>query len=520
MTRKPLFLLLLLLQFALATQAQQETVDMEVVNRIKKEGFENSKVMETAFYLTDVNGSRLSGSSGLMRANNWTKNKLAEWGLKNAHLDEWGEFGRGWEFEKSYVAMTAPYYQHLVATPKAWTPGTNGLLKGEAVLVKVEKEEDFAQYKGKLQGKVVLMPLPREAKTTFEADAQRYTDEELAKMAAATLEQGGRPGGDNSRYEAYRAMMQLRAKVSELIKAEGAAAVLSTRGGTHGTHFTSNGAPYAVDAAPALPELEMGLEDYGRMVRLLEAGQKVAVELETKTKFLESDLKGYNVIAEIPGTDKKLKDEVVMLGAHLDSWHASTGATDNAAGVAVVMEAIRILQELGLKPKRTIRIALWGSEEQGLFGSRGYVKKTFGDPATMKLTKAHEKFAGYYNLDNGTGKIRGIYTQSNEAVIPIFEALLAPFHEMEAKTVTVRNTGGTDHQSFDALGLPGFQFIQDPIDYNTRTHHTNMDSFERLQADDLKQASVIMATFVYHTAMRDKKLPRKELPKPRTALNN
>ncbi|MCC9167673.1 M28 family metallopeptidase [Pontibacter harenae] len=516
MTKKPFLLLLLLLQFAFVVQAQQEPVDLEVVNRIKKEGLENSKVMETAFYLTDVNGPRLSGSSGLKRANEWTKNQLASWGLKNAHLEEWGEFGRGWDIEKSYLAMTAPYYQQLIATPKAWTPSTNGLVKAPAVLVTVEKEEDIQQYKGQLKGKIVLLSEPREAKTTFEADARRFTEEELERMTGAA-EPRQRSADYEQRMQQYRAMMQLRNKVADMMKEEGAAAILSTRGGTHGTHFTTNGAPYAVDAAPALPEFEMGLEDYGRLARLLKANQKVELELESKTKFQDEDLKGYNVVAEIPGTDRKLKSEIVMLGGHLDSWHASTGATDNAAGVSVMMEAVRILQALGIKPKRTIRIALWTSEEQGLYGSRGYVKQHFGDPATMKLTKEHEKLSAYYNLDNGTGKIRGVYAQGNEAVMPVFAAWLAPFHDMDAKTVTSRNTGGTDHLSYDAVGLPGFQFIQDPIDYNTRTHHTNMDSYDRLQADDLKQASVIVASFIYHTAMRDKKMPRKELPKPRTA---
>jgi len=510
---KKTLLTTLLVQCAFVAFAQQEPVDLDMVHRIKQEGLKNSKVMETAFYLTDVSGSRLSGSTGLQRANEWSKGKLTEWGLKNATLEEWGTFGRGWEFQKSYVAMTAPYYQHLIATPKAWTPGTNGELKGEAILLKIEKEEDLAQYKGKLQGKIILTPLTREAVTSFEPDAKRHTEEDLKKLAA-------NPDAENNQRPArnmtdWRAMMQLRTKVNEFVMAEGAAAVLSTRGGTHGTHFTTNGAPYAVDAKPVLPEMEMGLEDYGRLIRLLEAGQKVEIEMESKTKFLTDDLKGYNVIAEIPGTDKKLKDEVVMLGGHIDSWHASTGATDNAAGVAVMMEAVRILKALNIQPKRTIRIALWGGEEQGLHGSRGYAKQHFGDPATMALKKEHEKLSAYYNLDNGTGKIRGIYLQGNDMVRPIFEEWFKPFHDLDANTITIRNTGGTDHLAFDALGLPGFQFIQDEIEYDTRTHHTNQDNFERLQAEDLKQASVIVASIVYHTAMRDKKMPRKPLPKPR-----
>jgi Zn-dependent M28 family amino/carboxypeptidase len=279
----------------------------------------------------------------------------------------------------------------------------------------------------------------------------------------------------------------------------------------HGTYFTSNGASYAPDAKPVLPEMEVAAEHFGRIARLLEANVEVEVELDTKTQFLD-DLTGYNVVAEIPGTDKKLKSELVMLGGHLDSWHAATGATDNAAGTAVMMEAVRILQAAGLKPRRTIRIALWGAEEQGLHGSKNYVKKHFGDPESMKLLPDHARLSAYYNVDNGTGKIRGVYLQENSAVRPIFEAWLKPFHDLGARTVTLRNTGGTDHLSFNAVGLPGFQFIQDDIDYDTRTHHTNMDTYERLQEDDLKQAAVIVATFVYHTAMREEKLPRKTLP--------
>jgi Zn-dependent M28 family amino/carboxypeptidase len=295
---------------------------------------------------------------------------------------------------------------------------------------------------------------------------------------------------------------------------EGAAAVLSSRGGIYGTFNTTNGAPYAADAKPVLPEIEMTVEDQLRLIRLVNAGIPVEVEMETKTRFQTQDLKGYNVVAEIPGTDRKLKSEVVMLGGHIDSWHAATGATDNAAGCAVMMEAVRILKATGMKPRRTIRIALWGEEEQGLHGSRNYVKNNFGDPATMKLLPAHEKLSAYFNLDNGGGKIRGIYAQGNEAIAPIFSEWLKPFNDLGATTVTLRNTGSTDHVAFDAVGLPGFQFIQDGLDYFPQTHHTNQDTYDRLIADDLKQASVVVASFVYNAAMRDQKLPRKALPTP------
>ncbi|GGG59070.1 M28 family metallopeptidase [Hymenobacter glacieicola] len=497
--------------------AQQGTkADPAVLAKIKDEGLNRSKVMETAFYLTDVCGPRLANSDGLNRANQWTQKQLTSWGLTKATIEPWGTFGRGWDIEKSYVAMTAPYYHTLIGAPKAWTPSTNGPLKKQVVVVKATTEAELDKYKGQLRDKIVLLDVAV-PKTAFEPDARRYTAEELQKMAdykpdAPATTAAPATAEMEQRLAARRAMLALRTKISDMIMSEGAAAILSSRGGSDGTFFTSNGAPYAADAKPVLPELEMAPEDQLRLIRLADAGIPVELELETRTRFQSQDLKGYNVVAEIPGTDKKLKSEVVMLGGHLDSWHAATGATDNAAGCAIMMEAVRILKAAGVQPRRTIRIALWGEEEQGLFGSRGYVKNHFADPATMKLLPEHEKLAAYFNLDNGAGKIRGIYAQGNEAAAPIFQEWLKPFADLGATTVTLRNTGGTDHLSFDAVGLPGFQFIQDPLDYGTRTHHTNMDTYERLPADDLKQASVLVASFVYQAAMRDQKLPRKPLP--------
>jgi carboxypeptidase Q len=495
-----------------ALAQQTEKIDQAALAKIKDEGLNRSKVMETAFYLTDVCGPRLANSEGLQRANEWTKKQLTNWGLVKANVEPWGTFGRGWDIEKSYVAMTAPYYHTLIGAPKAWTPSTNGSLKKQVVVVKVASEADLDKYKGQLRDKVALLEVPNPPQPSFEPDAKRYTAEELQKMTEKPAAPAASTTSDADRMATYRARLALRTKLTEMLQTEGAAAVLSTRGGSDGTFFTSNGAPYAADAKPVLPELEMAPEDQLRLIRLSEAGIPVEIELETRTRFQTQDLKGYNVVAEIPGTDKKLKSEVVMLGGHLDSWHAATGATDNAAGCAIMMEAVRILKATGVQPRRTIRIALWGEEEQGLFGSRGYVKNHFADPATMKLLPEHEKLAAYFNLDNGAGKIRGIYAQSNDAVIPIFQQWLQPFADLGATTVSPRNTGGTDHLSFDAVGLPGFQFIQDPLDYGTRTHHTNMDTYERLPADDLKQASVLVAFFVYQAAMRDQKLPRKPLP--------
>jgi hypothetical protein len=496
--------------------AQQGTkADPAMLAKIKDEGLNRSKVMETAFYLTDVCGPRLAGSEGLARANAWTKKQLTDWGLTNAVVEPWGTFGRGWDIEKSYVAMTAPYYHTLIGAPKAWTPSTNGALKKQVVVVKARDVAGLDEYKGKLKDKIVLLEVANPPKTSFEPDARRHTEEDLKKMADFKPEALVNLTMTPQQQQAMKLRQEtaaMRTRMAEMFMSEGAAAILSTRGGSDGTFFTSNGAPYAADAKPVLPELEMAPEDQLRLIRLVEAGIPVEIELETRTRFQTQDLKGYNVVAEIPGTDKKLKSEVVMLGGHLDSWHAATGATDNAAGCAVMMEAVRILKATGVQPRRTIRIALWGEEEQGLFGSRNYVKNHFADPATMKLLPEHSTLAAYFNLDNGAGKIRGIYAQGNEAVAPIFQEWLQPFADLGATTVTLRNTGGTDHLSFDAVGLPGFQFIQDPLDYGTRTHHTNMDTYERLPADDLKQASVLVASFVYQAAMRDAKLPRKLLP--------
>ena len=488
----------------------QETINYEAIYKIKNEGLQNSQVMDIAFHLTDVSGPRLTGSPGLQRASIWARDKFTEWGMANANLEKWGEFGRGWETQKAYFAMTAPYYQPLIGYPKAWTPGTNGLVKGKITLMDASSEEDLENYRGKLSGAIVLINTIENIETSFDPDATRYTAEELESRAKQPI--GGGPSRNSARWAEFRARRALNRKIAEFVKEEGAVAIITGRRGKHGTFFTSNGSSREVDAPQVLPEVEMAPEHAAQMTRLIKAGIEVEVEIDTRTVFFDEELNGYNVIAEIPGTDKDLKDEVVMLGAHLDSWHAATGATDNAAGCAVMMEAMRILKTIGFNPRRTIRVALWTGEEQGIYGSRNYVKNHFGDVESMSLKPEHAKFSAYYNVDNGTGRIRGIYLQGNDAVRPIFEEWFEPFDDMiDNTTITIRNTGGTDHLGFDALGLPGFQFIQDPIEYGTRTHHTNMDTYERLEEGDLKQMSVIVASFVYHTAMRDEKLPRKPL---------
>jgi len=495
----------------------QDTPDPTIVQKIRKEGLENSKAMDIAFNLTDVSGPRLSNSPGLKKAQEWAMKQLTDWGLKNAHLEAWGTFGKGWQIDKYYAATTLPFYHAIIASPKAWTPGTNGPIKSEVVLIKADSVADLAKYKGTLSGKIVMMDRGTALTSGTKADFSRYADSTLAQMAAATPATNAgrqRPTGGPmaDRMAQMMKLRQAQAAISAALLEEKVGLILTYARGGQGTFFTSNGASYALDAMPVSPELEVAAEDYLHILRLLRAGKPVEVEADIKTSFYNQDPQGYNVIAEIPGTDRKLKEEVVMIGGHFDSWHAATGATDNAAGSAVMMEAMRILKAIDFKPKRTIRIALWSSEEQGLFGSRGYVAKHYGDAKTMVLTPDQKKISAYYNLDNGTGKIRGIYLQGNEAAGPIFKNWLAPFNDLGATTVTVSNTGGTDHQAFDAVGIPGFQFIQDPADYNTRTHHSNMDTYDRLVEDDLKQSATIVASFVYQTSQREAQIPRKELP--------
>jgi len=497
----------------------QEVFDATTIEKIKNEGLNNSHVEKIAFELIDKAGSRLTNSQGYKRAATYAVNQLSKWGLKNSNTEVWGEFGKGWEIEKNYVAMTKPYYMAFTAVPKAWSDGTNGPIKGKVIIVDITSEEDFANYKGKLKGAIVLVKALGNQGPTFKADALRKTNEQLNKMEIPAKPRARRTGNTNDRAARIAAWRKRRAftqKINTFLMKEGVALNIVGKRGRHGTLFTGGGRGYLKDAPKSISELEMIPEHANLMARLIENGVEVEVEAEVKTSFNSNSLNGYNVVAEIPGTDRKLKAEVVMLGAHLDSWHGATGATDNAAGSIVMMEAVRILKAIGVTPRRTIRIALWDGEEQGLHGSRNYVKNHFGDPATKKFTKENERVAGYFNIDNGTGRIRGIYTQGNKKVVPIFKSWFTPFSSMiDNTTVTTNNTGGTDHLAFDGVGIPGFQFIQDPIEYNSRTHHTNADTFERLVIEDLKQMAVIVASFVYNTAQRDAKLPRKETNKTR-----
>lgn len=494
------FLFLLFLPLWLMSQ---EKVDLAMVYRIKQEGLKNSNIEELAFWLTDYVGPRLTGSTGGTRGNEWAKKRMEELGLQNVRIEAARESRTGgWDNLKTYAAMTAPYYCNFACNPVAWTGSTPGVVKGNVVLLDVTKEEDLAKYKGQVTGKIVLLPSQTTYTPSFEPLASRYTEEELEELSKAQQAQPRRITGDLATMMNQRA---LRTKISEFLKEEAAAVILSGSGSFNVPRSSS--AAYVSGEKEPVAQAYLPIEAHGRMERLLRHNIPVEMEVEIQNKFIQSPTI-YNVIAEIPGTDKLLKNEVVLLGAHIDSWHGGTGAADNASGCIVMMEAMRILKSLEVNPRRTIRIALWGGEEQGLNGSRGYVEKYLVDPKTREHKPDFKNFAGYFNMDNGTGKYRGIYLQENELVRPIFESWLKPFEDMEASTVTIRNTSGTDHLAFDAVGLPGFQFIQDEIEYG-RGYHTVMDTYERLVMADLKQNAVITASLVYNAAMRDDKLPGK-----------
>ncbi len=505
----------------------QEKVDLYTINRIKNEAFQNSKVMENAFYLTDVYGPRLTGSPGLQAAAEWAVRRFNEWGLANARLEKWGPFGRTWYCVRFTAQMKEPQYSPLIGFARPWSPGTNGPITGEPVLAPIRTEADMEKFKGKLKGKIVLLEDPRPSPLITAALARRLTNEELAAEALAPdpspespfFAPIPRPPQEPLPYPGYtgkydrEAAQKWRNKVNKFLREEGVTLTLIPGYGTDGgTVFaTAAGTRELKDEVPP-PAVALTLEHYDRIARLVEKKTPVTLQFDIENRMENEEKDSFNVTAEIPGASKK--EEVVMLGAHLDSWTGGTGATDNAAGSAVTMEVIRILKTLKLEMPRTVRIALWTGEEQGLLGSKAYVKEHFADRETMALKPEHARLSGYFNLDNGTGKIRGVYLQENDMMRPVFEAWLAPFKDLGASTISIRKTGGTDHLSFDAVGLPGFQFIQDPVEYGTRTHHSNMDVYDRLQQPDLIQASAIMASVVYHAAMRDPMLPRKELPKP------
>ena len=548
------------------------------IERIKDEAMNRSQVMATLSYLTDVIGPRLTASPAMKRANEWTRDQMTRWGLENAHLEAWGPFGKGWTLQKFSIQVVEPQCIPLIAFPKAWSPSLDGAVTGVVVdLGSAKTEADLEKYKGKIKGAFALMtPNTLAVDAHFSPEGSRLTDAELLELANAAEPAARRPrnrpqapataagapaaatpppapAGRGQMTDEQRAQAQFARKRVEFAMSEGVAALLDgSNNGDGGTLFVQEatvpttgplpGGPggggggrrvsaHDKDAPKILPQITVAKEHYNRLLRMVRQGEALKITAELAVAF-HHDAETFNTVAEIPGTDPVLKDEVVMLGGHMDSWHSGTGATDNAAGVSVAMEAARIIKTLGLKPRRTIRVALWSGEEQGLYGSRAYVKEHFGftgdgtstgmgggggggvggPPPKVTYKPEYEKFSGYFNLDNGTGKIRGIYLQGNEGVRTVFRPWLGQFRDMGASTITISNTGGTDHQSFDGVGLPGFQFIQDVVEYDSRTHHSNQDVYDRIQADDMKQAAAIMATFVLNTANRDEKLPRKPTP--------
>lgn len=523
-----------------APQPAVESLDMAVYQRIREEAIGHTHVMEYGSGLMDGIGPRLTGSANLQRANEWTRDQLTAMGCANAHLEDWGEFGMGWQQLNTWLRMTAPDTAVFIAQAAPWSPATKGAVSAPAVWVDIKDEKDFDKYKGKLAGKIVLFGDMRDVKPVEKPLFTRDDEADLKKIQDYPLN----PPNPNFSFAAFLKTLAVREKIGKFIAEEGAVAVITpsrdgrNNGGSGGTIFDDTGAGfgwliYQREHANPLPVAVAAIESYGRVYRLLKAGVPVTLELNIDTKFTGDHQHGFDTIAEIPGTDPKLKDEIVMVGGHLDSWASATGATDNGAGTIVAMEVMRVLTALGVKPRRTIRIGLWTGEEEGEYGSYGYVKQHFGEiPRSTAADQASvteydrdasgpiifkpefQKISAYFNLDNGSGRIRGIYLQQNAGVAPIFAQWMAPLADLGVTTMTMRNTGGTDHEAFDAVGIPGFQFIQDPLDYGSRTHHSNMDTYERLQAEDLAQAAAVEAIFVYNAAMRDQMLPRKPIPHP------
>lgn len=556
-----------------------ETIDYDSINKIKQQGLnpDNSKVMEIMSYLTDVYGPRLTGSPNVQKAGDWTVAKMKEWGLVNTALEPWTpcppdvaaalaagqraggapggaagaapaggggaggrgnnppscSFPRGWANEKFYMQAVSPQQFPIPGTPTGWTPGTNGLVRGEVVLVtETTQEELTAKYGGgKLKGKWVISADAPDVAAYWNPLSERYTKDQLERMDSPEhpAEFGvNPPGGRGGRGAPAAPAGPGRAGAAgggtpfnrtTWLKNEGVLGTLSTAPRGHGIYTI--GGSSATNPETGLTAIVIPAEQYGRIARILAKGMPVTIEADIKNTYTPNPPM-FNVVGEIPGTDKA--DEIVMLGAHFDSWHASTGATDNGAGSGAMLEAMRILKQSGVRLRRTVRIGLWTGEEQGLLGSRDYVSRHFGTPPPgggrggpapagppppPTLLPDAAKFAGYFNIDNGTGAIRGVYLQGNDAVAPIFRDWMEPFRTVGMTTLTIANTGGTDHLSFDAIGLPGFQFIQDSIEYDTMTHHTNLDSYERLQPEDMRRNATIAAAFAFLTANRDEKLPHK-----------
>ncbi len=491
---------LLALPSLLAAQVASEAVDLDVVQRIRTEGLEHSQIPALAHHLTEVIGPRLTGSPGMKKANEWTAETLRTWGLQNVQIEPWGDFGRGWQMDDYEGRILTPFEQELPGVPSAWTGSTDGLVRGSAMRVSAESAADVSSFTGKLKGKILLVDQP--ADVDLFADIERRTSLENLLTPPEPEERPSISDADRQAMMARRReQREVANSLADMADKEGALAILRISGANDGVIRGGGNGSREAGAPEGLPQVIISRERYNQIWRDLEGGTPVEIELNVKNSFFEDDLKQYNTLADLPGTDKA--DEYVMLGAHLDSWHFAGGATDNGAGSIVMMEAMRILKTLGLEPRRTVRLALWSGEEQGLFGSRGWV---------ANHPELNEKISAYVNLDNGTGRIRGIWDQSNEKAIPVFEQILWPFRDLGVVAVKHGNTGGTDHLSFDAAGIPGFNFIQDPIEYSLNTHHTTLDSYDHLVLDDLKQAAVVVAATVYALAQRDDMMPRKPRP--------
>ena len=529
----------------LTLTAADDTPDLEVVNRIRHEAYENSQVMEHLLHLVDVYGPRVTNSPGFLGSAEWAVQRFQEWGLAKAALEKWGPFGQGWSREYFSAHLLEPQYEQLIGVPLGWSPSTKGRLKGPPLLAPLKRESRLprdeqvvnayiAKWKGKLGGALLMIAEPIKVRPQSRAALHRYSNAELEQLSVAPqpsapidfldpeLEIPSDPEDARSffakapawyRESRRKERRRIQAKLNDFLVSEGVRLVLHPAfQGSGGTVFPPRAGNRHVEDPLPPPSVALTPEHYNRIFRLINRGIGATIEVEVRTTIYREDLDSVNVVAEISGGDKA--EELVMLGGHLDSTAAALGATDNGAGCAVMMEAVRILTKLKLPLARTVRIVLWGGEEQGLLGSKAYVKQHFGDPETMQIKEAHDKFSAYFNVDNGTGKIRGVYLQGNDRVRPIFRQWLAPFSDMGARTLSIRNTSGTDHLSFDAVGLPGFQFIQDRVEYETRTHHSNMDNLDRIQVADLIQASMIVATFIYQAANREERIPRKPLPAP------
>jgi carboxypeptidase Q len=509
-------------------QTTSETLDYAMLGKIRDEGLQRSQVMEHIVWLSDIYGPRLTGSPAIKQASAWAQKKFQEWGLANIHEEEF-PFGKGWSLVRFDAHMTAPQISPLIGYPKSWTPGTQGRISAEVALVNIRTEADFEKYRGKLKGKIVLTQPARAVRLLEDRLVLRMNEADIKEAMTTPIPQPrGARGGPAAQAAGQRA---LQTKVQQFLLGEGVAAVFErgsesdlSAGGSDlswqtqrtdgGTIFVQSGGPRdATNAGKVPPQVVLAVEHYNRMVRILERNVPVKVELNIQAEFHdEAASKGFNVIAEIPGTD--LASEVVLIGAHFDSHHSGTGATDNATGSAAMMEALRILKAVGAKPRRTIRIGLWGGEENGLLGSRAYVKEHFADPTNMLLKPDHAKLAAYFNLDNGTGRIRGVWSQGNLAAMKVFEQWADPLRDLGVSIISPRSVTSTDHLSFEAVGLPGFQFVQERLEYNSRTHHSNMDVVDHVVRDEMVQVATVAAVFAYNAAMRSEKLPRKALPGP------